>query len=716
MTMKPRQPSSDLGQFWRIQNDMEDIQGQRPAAIPEGIPIPNFVPTTDDPIAQAPPQEVIVAPPPPRPVISPLDRWSIMTFGKFADELEGNDLYDLTVYTEKLAADDKNFWRDRNHRMEQDQITFELTQPPGTLGDELKTKDEQIGGGNELITLPDPFLYTDKIVNMLSGAGISFHMPSTNLANTQASQKVTNYANWWWREFGDRSTYSGGTDPLRMMAHYGCLRGWITTLILPDSQDDEFPYRVEVEDPIYVYPRFSRSKLPIRVTRQYTMTAMEAKSEYPESFELLNDYKDDDLVQIVAYYDSVYHFIIICGREYPQNGKRDLFTVSRPVQHGVKDMYGNPVIPWVIVVPKGNIGGAKADSVSGSRNSTSLYGPGILYGMHEMYTEMSRLVSMLLTNVAKATDPPTVTMIANGAPAPEPLKLEPGSRNFLVMNQQDVKILDTAPNPGNLQPAITIIEDRLNKATLPSVFWGDSGSIQSGYGVGLLSNAAMDILRPYTKGLEAAIRLILRRMLEITYNVTSETHDSLRFDQHTGILGQTVANVEFDPLIISETGSRLDVKFGEVTPQDKAAAASYIIGLVGAGIVSRYTAREELGYEDPLLEFDRIALESNLQDPAVQAMIGPIAAIASDEELLKKVLQAKQMVDQMRAMQALPPNGAPGDQVNQNGKGQMPNTAVPTAVQNGNPQPESQNPATQAADANAASLMASMGGSQPNPR
>jgi len=606
--------------------------------------------------------------------LSDLDRWSLREFGLLADHLDGDQLSDLATHVGRLAAQDREFWSGRDRRMQADHQGFELSGSYTPLGHDNKTEEELNAEDAQSVTLPDLYLFPSKLANMLVGAGIRLHMPASALNETGAVQKVENYARHWWVEATDRAMFAGGADPLRHLAIHDVLRGWITVLLLPDSSDTEFPYRMEIEDPLYVYPLFTRSGLA-RVTRQYQITAVEARREYPDEPDLFTTYDDTDEIQCTGYYDEIYHFILLEGKEYRSGSQvsRDRRMIGRPHRHGVRDFSGRPVNPWIIVVPLGNLSAPTRES----KPDTRLYGPGVLHGVHEVYNHLCRVASMLLTQVGRSVDPPTITYIRDGKPIVEALSLARGARNYAWFQDSNVQVLDLAPNPGNLGPVLQLLQDRLNKVTLPSVFYGEAGAVTSGYGVGLLTNAAMDIIRPYARGLEVAVKLILRRMLEITYHVTASTHISLTMMAQQGVMKRSVTGIEFDPQVIGQTGVQLQVKLGEVTPQEKAAVAQYVMGLVGSGILPRYDARVELGYDDPLLMFQRQALESLLADPIIAQALGPLSAYNSDDELLLAALQVKQ---QMMTM-------APGGEPQAGMPANMPNNVVPTELQNRAGQP-----------------------------
>lgn len=658
----------------------------------------------------------------PEPIVSDLDRWAMRQYGRKADQLDADQQQDLRSHVVRLADQDATFWAQRDDRMRVEQEAFELSSITRPLGKEKLSAQELEAQNAHAVVLPDPYLYTSKITSMIAGAGLRMNMPARSMDETVASQQVENFSRWFWKEWADRAIlYQGGAIPLRTAAHYACLRGWLAILAMPDSTDEEFPWRVTVPDPIHVYPRFTQSTNPskamARVIHRYTTTLLEAKAEYPElesaDAHVGVGYQDDEEVEILSYWDSIYHLTIALGRTVSGSKDsvvRDSDMVLPPVRHGVRDIRSRPVNPWIIVTPLGNLAAPTTDG----KPSTRMYGPGILFAMLETYNILNRVVSMQLTQVAKSLRPPKVLFSKQGVPFPEELNLDPDANNYMFLGDQDVKLLDPAPNQGNLGPLQTILEDRSNKATVPSIFYGHAGAVTSGFGVGLLANAARDILLPYTDAIQAAMRLLLRRVLEITYHITSTTHGTLEISAPQGFLQRQMGRVPFNPRVIEITGTQIDVRLGEITPQDRAAVASYVNSLLASGVMDRYTARVELGIDDPLLIFERQALESLLSNPAVAAELGPLALQQSDgPDLLLKAYEIYQRNLQMaQAAQAQAEAGRQaGNQPNQ------PNTVVPTELQNRAGQPPPGQGVTEGGENDIgtylAQLMASRGGSPP---
>ena len=644
-----------------------------------------------------------MAPEPPASVFSELDRWAKRVHGKqFADELPESALFALGEHILELAERTKRFWRGRDDRMMADQEVFALQSRKPPLGKDHLKPEELEAQNAEMVTLPDPWLFCLKVENMIASAGVRINKPSQSLQTTQAAQMVENFLLWAWRKIGEQQRQSGGSSALQQLAHQGGLRGWMTVLVMPDSTHPHFPYRVDFEDASNVYPRFTKRGIAY-VLRCIKISVDEARYEYPEAESLLEQCESDEQVEVTGYYDSIYHAIIIRTPADTRRGHR----VVRPVRHEIVDLDGNNVNPWIIGVPLGDMRGPSKE------DSTWLYGPGLLYPVHEIYNLTNKLVSLLVNNIALTADPPALIKVKSGATIPEKIELTPGARNYLIWDQQEITVIDTAPNPGNLGPAMAIVADRNNKATLPSVAWGDAGSITSGYGVGMLSNAVNQVLQPYSESVLDMVTRILQRVMDIAYNITTKTRSTLAITTQASITGRTYSGVPFQPALIGETGNEIEVKLGQVTPQEKGAVAQYIMGLVQTGIISRYDALVELGYPDPLLVFQRKALETLLMEPGVAMSMGPMALTMSDEDFMQAVY-AKSEELKRQAMQQ-------EEALRQQGLGGLPNTAVPTTAQVGpngraGMPPQGQSAAEQGEAANnqaIAQLLATQGGSPP---
>lgn len=580
--------------------------------------------------------------------ISELDRWAMKHYGVPVGLLPEEYHQELSTHILGLAEADKEFWRDRDRRMDDEQDMVDLI----TSQRETRKTDEEEAQNSEVYILPDPYILVDKMASMIQGAGLTIEAPSYSLTDTVATQQVENMCYWILEQLISQHAFGLRGHFIRDVAQDAVLRGWMAALVMPDSSSLAFPWTIELEDPKHVYPRNTRRGL-IRVTRQYTIPVLEAREEFPETEELLGEYDEDDTVDIIGYFDSIYHAILV-STGLPQSKQGSI--VKYPTPHGVRDFIGNPVVPWVIVTPKG--GRVRKDRAG--KIDTSRVGVSILYAMRETWEHLSKLTSQVLTGVARSDNPPILRYIDPSRPNTESVNLGPGGRNYAVYNRERVEILDLAPNPGNLNVALQILTDARNKTTLPAVFWGEAGAVTSGYGVGLLRGAANDIMIAYAEAIQLFMEMLLQRALETYMYITGPMIGAL---QIVGRQNERLAVMQVSPEVVQQTGVMVDVKLRELTPQDRAALTASLVAMVTSGIHSRYSARKEAGIKDPVLEGFRVAAETLYGDPEIMREIGPLAASMSDDELLRRALALKQQKEaaalQQAAMTPLPTEAVP---------------------------------------------------------
>ena len=649
---------------------------------------------------------------------SDLDRWALAQFNKLADQVRGEELAQLATHVLKLVKRDDDYWKPAKDRMRNEHEAIALQNPQRPLaaktqaGAGQQNLAESVAQNEETVILPDTYLYFRKVVNLLAGAGFTWDVPSADLSDIAASQKVEAFLEWAKTEWEHRMGATRAGSPKYTIPQYGAGRGWMAVRTMADLDDPLFPYDFEVCDPLHVNPVFDRKGLR-RVTCTYEITVLEAQDLYPEAADMFRqDDQDDDPVEVCSYYDHTYHMILLQGREHTE-GIRDSRTIKSPVRHGVIDYYDKPQVPWVIRFPQNDLSEGLADG----KASVALTGLGVLFPVLQTYDRVNQLTSMLLTNVARSADPPAVVAIRRGDQGPDTSKLmEPGGRTFIAFNEGDIKLLDTAPNPGNLTPVIQIFTDRLNRSTFPAPFWGEAWSGTSGYAINLLTGAAKDQLGPFTDAIEDVWRGIFRRFLEIALKTVAPTIGTLQMTQRNEGTGRRLTGVTFDPLVIEQTGVDVDVMFGEIMPQDEAALSAIVGPQASSKLISQYTARKKLGIKNPIVEEWRIFRESILANPELAAMVGPQALQMSDDEFLKTTFMA------YLTLQAQQQQQQAAEMARQAGKeGPLPTSAVPLEMQPGpggraGQAPPAQNPADVAQremNNGMARLLSTQGGSPP---
>lgn len=657
-------------------------------------------------------------------VVSELDRWAMRHYGVPADQLQDDGLADLATHIAKLAEEEGQAWSPNRDRMKEDHSVVVLSSPKGALGHEEKTAEEKEAAGVQLVVLPDPWLFTQKVVNTLTAPGITIRKPSQSLNDMTKAQQVESALYWWWREWKYRQMHTRQGAPDRRMFQHAVVRGWECILTMPDSANRAFPWDFRVVDPLQVYPLWDHRCL-VRVIRQYDVTVAQARREAfltAEAEELLEGYKSEDTVTIIGYYDAQYHTAVLNGKPAAgtatmsnPNGAPDRRMLKPPLRHGVRDAFGTPQVPWIIVLPLGDL----SEGMEDDGDSVKLVGPSILFGLHDVYNEICRLTSMLLTNVALSTTPPVIHYIDMANPEPRPLTYQPNAVNVAVYNREKYDVLNPTPNPINLQPLMELLQDRMNKATVPSAFWGSAFSGTSGYAISLLNNAARDVLLPFIEAHKATLRLLFRRALDIYRWTLADTIGPLEFAAPVEGFSRRVMGMKLEPALINELGTEVEVEFGQITPQDEAVMASYLVQLVTTGLLSRYTAREKWGIQDPMLEEKRLFRESLLQNPQVATLIGPTAAQElSDDDLIRVVVNGILQQAQAQAQEAQRLQAEAQRQAGGSLPGALPTSTLPLEQQAGQRAgvpPPTQNPQDQQNRMIGELLARLSGGSQPAP-
>ena len=637
----------------------------------------------------------------PLPGLSALDRWAQENYQKDADKLDDVARQGLATYILKLLEQDKTYRQTQIDMMVEWQSLLDLDKPQIPLGHKNKTEEQLEAENAEVYISPLPYVFQNKTTNMLAGAQWPIDVSAKSSQDVLAAQQVEDMLYWWDKEWATRWVYAGNSLPKRDMAHFATARGEICILTMPNLADEQFPWHFEVEDPFYVYPRFSRRGL-IRVIRSYEIPVLEAREDYPEAWDMLKSYQDDDTVSIVAYYDALYHCILVEGY---LKGAADASIVKAPMKHGVKDLLGQPVVPWIINRPlSGSVRAPKDKGKIGQ--GPNQVGLGLLFGMTDVYYARNKLASMYMTNVAKSANPPVIDYIRAGREPPPPLNLAPGGTNTRDIEER-VQVLEPGPSPQNAQPILQMNQEDLQKSTLNDFFYGNAPSGVSGFLFNSAISAGNDFLRPYVQGVSFTLALMYRRVLEIYKSFEEEIGPlSVTMPQDTGLTERRVG-VEIDPAIIDRVGFDIEVAYQELGPQDKVSLTAMAVQLVQTGIWPIWKARKELGERDPNSLWRWVWAEKAMLDPEVMLALGPEAMELSPDELFKRAWEIKRQAAeaQRQAQQpGLPTGVLPNEQQAGVGAGEAPPREDPVAAQ-------------QRAEGEAlANLLAGMGGSPPRPR
>ena len=599
-----------------------------------------------------------MAPPPPPPppqqptAKSPLDLWAFRKFGVFADQVGADDLQEFLDHVAESADDDVEFWKARNDRFMDSQKYWEIgTRYGQNSGAALTTTTneesaEKSSGVTEILELNDGYLIVDKITSMVAGASWGLDIPPKSPEFDDKAQDIEDWLRWMDEELESQHISALNSTTLRDEVQYAALRGWITGMILPSPETPSLPLKYVLEDPMFVFPRYSGDKL-IRVVRRYSMTALEANGSFPAAFEFLLDFEEDDELEVTEYFDEIYRLAMLSEGGKSNNGRR---TVLQPLtRHGYKKIDGSPMNPWMIVAPRGTPSRRVGDvrSKEDRKKAAAFIGLDVLHPVKHIIDALERVTSMQMTEVAKGVDPPRI-IYYDGSNKPYELDMGIGGENYMILNQEKVEILNTTTMKPDAGPLLTLLNDRLQKGGIPGVLYGQAGFALAGYAINLLSQGAQDVVQPILQGIKAYKELKYRRMLEMYVGVASAFSGPLTFGAPDRISEQMYTGVKtINPQDIINNGVHVSVTYDELMPRDLPGIVAAVVSANQAGMMPLYDAMKKIGTKDPKQAMQRLAEGLNFQDPMVQKHLARVAGSKSGNVLLQQAIQAAMAEEQM---------------------------------------------------------------------
>lgn len=517
------------------------------------------------------------------------------------------------------------FWQLRDTRMDEDLALYRLTREETTDG--------------EIVLKNTPFVVVEKAANLISAQVPSIAViPPDDEAEEQA-QKIEDFLRWsgdQWNKVGRRNLNGSMRHD---MAHFLCLRGWVAARIWYDAEEEdpnEHPIRVKLFDPRQVYPKMGDKRLQYVVHRYWT-TYGELIDEYPDEADKFEDVEQNDFVEVSAYYDDWYHAV---------------WTDEADLKPITEHEYG--FIPWVITIGNG------APIRATTQNQTSWvkdHGVSIFHGIKDSYKQLNKVLSQLATQVAAASNPPTVYYydpVMNKTP--QPLDYTPGTTNYLLYDRERVDPLNLTPNPTNTQPLIDALVDDTSKGGLPEVLWGVGGG-ESGFGTSMMTDAARDQLSPVVDAMTTSFEMIN----EYTLRLIRDLHEDNIGFWITNDQGQKMGGITLSPEDIEAVGTNTEVVYRDISPKDRASMAQIAAMLVDKKLISMETAREEyLMLENPERENQRVLQDLIYQDEdLVKKGLVPAALARANPDLFAFYMMSKQQ-ELMAQPEQQPAGGPPG--------------------------------------------------------
>ncbi len=562
------------------------------------------------------------------------------------------------------------FWRPRNLRMVDDEKLYKLQKPvpERSGGDEI--------GAAETLVLNDPYILCEKTANMLASQEPTINCIAKDAGMKDAAQKVEDFLYWWRDEANVRWTNNLNNNLSRDEVYYLALRGWLTGRIMLDPGDPDFPWRYDVIDPIQVFPQ--RGPKGLRwLFHVYKDAKINVLNDLGWSNDLvtrvedkLSSISDEADVEVASYFDDVWHVLYLDDEE----------IWSAPHNYGF--------VPWCCVISFGppirrvdpQYGGTTStdatnkgsglyrSSYGGSYKTdyTAWWGVSVFQGIKDIYGKLNKLASAVMTEAMKAPNPPVV-IYTNSAGEAEGKVIDTaiGATNYLVMGQEEYKLVEYGFKPSELAPLMQMLLDARNRGALPAVMYGEGANYLSGFAVSLLQAGSRDIILPLIKSHEHYLQNLHRYVLQMTMELYPYPINMVETDPQTGARTRLTVITQDDIRLV---GCANRVTYANLFPQDEMQKAQIATMLLDKKIISLDTARGDayLGLRNPSLENRKVLGDIAYYDPEVVKASIPLSLLITDPVLyvlwtqaqIKKAQQEMQMAQMaMMTGKAPPPEG-----------------------------------------------------------
>jgi hypothetical protein len=528
-------------------------------------------------------------------------------------------------------------WAPRDRRMDEDLQLYRLTQ-------------ENQGSG-EVVQKNTPYVVVEKAAHMLAAQTPVISVIPAKQTEKEQAQKIENFLRWSWVRWNKRWRRSQIQGSMwHSMAHFLCLRGWASARIWYDPEADpatDLPIRVKLFDPRQVYPMFGDNGL-VYVIHRYWTTYGELNDEWEDAAKKFKDENPEDAIEVTEYYDEWFHALQVDGA-----------SIKKPTAHE----YG--FVPWIIAT--GNGAPIRATPTD-QTNWTQEVGVSMFHGIKSSYRSLNKLLSQLATQVANAANPARVYYYDPAATeVPEPIDLTPGTTNYLFYDRERMETINTSPTPNDYAPLIDSLIDDVQKGTLPSILWGQTSGIETGFGMSMMTDAARDQLYAIVEAMEEMIEQTNEYELRLIQDfVDGEIGFWTR-----NTSGQAQSGVTLSPDEVKAVGIENEVKYRDISPKDRATMAQIATMLKKEQLISGDTARTDyLMIDNPELEEQKILRELvNQDEDVIKKGLVPLALYETDPELFQFYLTLKmaELMGPQPQMGAVP--GAPPPQQGPQGPG-----------------------------------------------
>lgn len=460
--------------------------------------------------------------------------------------------------------------------------------------------------GQEQVTLPTPYNVVNLAERLITTIP-DIHCPSP--AATDVDDADAALRQKWLKAMWQRANKQARKDVVGNAWWQGLVRGkgafeikWVEDALPKRLRDRRMPIHIRTLDPFNC--GFVHGELFTEVGfHKYTQSRKLASHRYPKLKRKLYDKRnhpqnkpaDDDEVEIIDYWyvsfedGSVWNCILVDGHFAKQPTKTDYIDI--------------PIIEFQ---------GDDAPAAKEEMKSLS-----ILHPIKDLWEYESTLASQIATGVLWYFWPHISVQNEYGAEIPD-RPIRPGETQQYPFGTK-IEFHQMQPNVPMAERMLALADASVQQGTFPGVMYGqEPGSLQAGYGVSLLSDAAKGRVNKPRRNLERAMELVNEIALALVEEMGGEDGVSVWGE------APEMGGIYSCHLFPEQIGGNYDnqVTISPNVPMEELQKATLGLRMVDNYTISRQTYRNKF-LKDVLPEDEqrRIELERAFQDPEYRPFV-----------------------------------------------------------------------------------------------
>lgn len=492
--------------------------------------------------------------------------------------------------------------------------------------------------GREQVTTADPFNVVNLAQRLIATQPRIDCPPKENTEDaTKVAQSKEQFLLAMWQQMAKLQ----GRNILYDASWMSLVRGrvcfevkWIKDALPKKLQDKRFPISIRVLDPCNV--GVHRGPLYVEYAyHKYRDKVVNVQQKYPK-LSCWDDKENEDEngeVEVVDFWwtDGVSGDIwnaILVENEFAKKPKKTSYEFIPIIE-----VYGD----------------------SAPTKDESHRGLSILYALDGPWQYKCRLQSNLGTGVLWATWPFFTITNDEGHEIPD-IKVRPGATENVPMGTKIDQILPQI-NLNTIEGMLAKVDESLQQSAFPNVMYGDAGSMQAGYGVSLLSDAARGRIKSFLEYLELGVMMVNEAVMSLIEVMDDD-------DKGVEIWGKNAKDNKLYKLCLyaKDLGGYYEnmVTLRPNLPQDDMARQAFGLQLQQGGNLSRQTLWDKfLNIEVPTDEQDRIWTDRLFDSPELGPNIQLTKLVEIYPETWEMIIKGTTLEETARKMGILPPPGLP---------------------------------------------------------